>query len=981
MDTLEFLNTILPPEGIKYLALIDSNGRVAHKSFASLQDMAAAVMQWDTKNLQVYHACGSYLQEFVQTDDGKKKYRVPSNQNKAKAFWLDIDCGQDKADKGDGYVTKKDAVAALKQFCAQTKLPTPMIVDSGYGIHCYWVLTKPIPVAAWAKVAVVLKAVVAHFRFLADPTATADFARILRPVGATNKKHGNTKTVTVKHTAQPIEPQEFVAILNAVKSEVNLTVTEQKAPVPSINDDLIAHLPPSIPSYATEVANRCAQVAAMRDTQGDVNYEHWRGVIGIIKYCEEGVALAHEWSARRAETGHAQCDTDTKYNTWSSPPTTCEFFSKCNPTACAECPHKGKVKTPLILGRIEPTTKTTEVEAQVDGTTMQVQVPEFPKGYGLDGSQMARYMQDKDGILHAFNFCNNLFYPIHRIRKESGDFSLGMRMHLPDMRTREFEIDTQLLASPQRLVEGLAKYELIPTNSKDASMHMTAYLRDSLEKLKREAEELNTYTSFGWKEDYQAFLMGDRLYHRDGSVRKVLVGGYAKDMASAFPTPKGTSEGYAKALNYLYARQGMEPMQYAIAAGFGSVLTPLGDTMYKGLTMAITGGDTAKGKTTVCWSALYAFGDADKMSLKTEDNATVNARYARMGAYRNLPMLIDELTNIDPEEFSKFAYTVSLGQERERLTVGRGNTGIRFAEAQNWALSLYVTANKDLHASLAVRQSNTQAEAVRLIQIKIDRYTLPTLTISEVEAAKKQMFINKGCAGAEFVAYVVANLDSVMETMVKWGKRIEEDVADVKYRFYRSHAICSLSAMEVTNKLGITNFDLEALYTFVLGLFKELAEEVTEQNTITSEDALNRMLNDISSRVLVTTEYRDGRDSRGPEDVRNINGVVSGRYIVGNVNTKNDVMSGKIYIIRKEITDWCLKNRVDYKTMMGNAIDKGIAVEVKDKFNIGRGTKVSAGQHRCVELDMNKLESVGTAAPKLTVYTNKRIEGSEVANE
>jgi hypothetical protein len=595
---------------------------------------------------------------------------------------------------------------------------------------------------------------------------------------------------------------------------------------------------------------------------------------------------------------------------------------------------------------------------------------------------MSRYLKDKDDIMHAFVFSHNLFYPLHRVRKENGEFSILLRMHLPDRRTRDFDLDTQVLASPQKTIEGLAKFELIPTNHKDSSMHMTAYLRDSLEKLKREAEELNTYTNFGWKHDYQSFLIGDRLYCKDGSVKKVLVGGYAKDMASAFPTPIGKLEGYSDALKFLYSRPGMEPMQYAIASGFGSILSPLGDSMYKGLLMAITGEDTAKGKTTVCWAALYAFGDADRMSLKTEENATVNARYARMGAYGNIPLLIDELTNIDPEEFSKLAYTVSLGQERERLTTGRG-VGTRFAETQNWSLAPYVTANKDLHAALAMRQSNTQAEAVRMIQIKIDRYQLPKMTMSEVEAAKKQMEINKGAAGDAYLRYVVANLDNVLKRMAKWGIRIENDISDVKYRFYRSHAICSLTSLEITNELGITAFDLESLYSFVIGLFHELAESVTEQNTVTPEEALNRMLNDLSPRILVTTEYRDGRDSRGPEDTNRISmGSVAGRYIVGNQNTKDAPISGKLFLIKKEMTDWCLKHRVDYKTVMDTATKAGIAHEAKDKFNIGRGTKVSAGQHRCVEVDMHKLEAQIPNAPKLTVHTGgKPIETSQVVND
>jgi hypothetical protein len=980
MNTLEFLQTILPEEGIKFLASIDQvGGWTKHYPYTDLEQMAKAVETFDAKAVQVYHACSSYNDPVVEVD-GKKKYRGPENWCKAKAFWLDLDSGEEKAAKGKGYLTKKDAALALREFCAKTGLPAPMLVDSGNGLHVYWVLTKAIKPATWLKIASRLKAITTHHGLYADPTVTADFSRILRPIGGTNKKNTH-KTVKVLLKSTPVEPQAFAAILNAVALPESASITPPKLAEPSINDDLISHLPPSIPIYAEVIASKCAQLAEIRDTKGDVNYEHWRGAIGLIKYCEEGLEKAREWSSERANTGHDQVDVDQKYETWSSPPTTCEFFSKCNPTGCEGCTFKGKIKTPAVLGRKEPEAKTTEVQAKVDGVAMQVVVPEFPKGYGHDNNQMIRFMEDKDGIMHAFTFCANLFYPVHRIKRENGEFSLGMRMHLPDRRTREFEIDTQLLASPQKLIEGLARHELLPTNNKDASMHMTAYLRDSLEKLKQEAEELNTYTSFGWIDNYQGFLIGDRLYHKDGSVRKVLIGSYARDKAAAFPTPTGTAEGYSKALNYLYAREGMEPMQYVVAAGFGSVLSPLGDSMYKGLVFAVVGEETAKGKTTVCWASLYAFGDADRMSLKTEDNATVNARYARMGTYRNIPMLIDEVTNVEPAELSKFAYSVSLGQEKERLTVGKGSSGVRFAESQTWAMNLFMTANKDMHAALAVSQSNTQAEAVRLIQIKIDRYDTPKLKMSEVEAAKKQMFINQGVAGDVFLRYVVKNLDDVMQRMAKWGVKLENDMPDVKYRFYRSHAICSFTALEICNELGITNFNIDKLYAFVQELFIELAVSVKEQNTITPEDALNRMLNDLSPRILVTTEYRDGRDSRGPEDTARIpNNGAAGRYILGNQATREHPMTGKLFIVKKEIQDWCLKHRVDYKHMIDAAIVIGVASDVKEKFNVGRGTKLSAGQHRCVCIDMLKLENIGADAPKLVAQRAVKIEGSQAAN-
>ena len=353
MQTLQFLEAILPPTGVYYIALIDkATGRVAHKHYTNLQDMAEGVTSYDSSGKYgVYHACSSYKEPVMIGDDGKKKYRVSSNWDSAKALWIDLDCGEDKAAKGEGYATKKDAATAILKFCAEHNFPKPMIIDSGNGIHCYWPFTKTIKSESWVKLANVFKLVLAHYKVMADPTCTADFARILRPVGSTNRKKVD-KPVLCKSTIEPIDPVVIRDLLVSLAKEAKVVVAPQRVtPVADINDDLTAHLPPSIQSYGEEIANHCNQVAMMRDTQGDVNYEHWRHVIGILKFCEEGIDLAFKWSEKRQETGHTQNDVESKFNTWSTGPSLCKTFENLNPKGCEGCNHRLRINTPIVLGR------------------------------------------------------------------------------------------------------------------------------------------------------------------------------------------------------------------------------------------------------------------------------------------------------------------------------------------------------------------------------------------------------------------------------------------------------------------------------------------------------------------------------------------------------------------------------------------------------------------------------------------------------
>lgn len=983
MNTLEFFQATLPAEGTYFLALFKPGNKApAHKAFHSLEALAQAVQTLEKLNPQwtVYHACASYNSDFIEVD-GKKKYRVKENWNKAKAFWCDIDCGEDKASEGKGYATKKEAATAIVDFCSKTGFPRPMFIDSGNGIHCYWPLSKAIRADAWVRIASALKALFAAHGLLVDPSRTADFASILRPVGSFHKK-GAPKEVVCKQLSVEHDPREFANLVKGLVAGIKVDLPKPAISQEALdaNADILGHVSPniSIPVSAIQIATKCAQVAEMRDLRGDVDHEHWRGVLGIIKHCVEGEELAQEWSNGYA--GYSEQETHDKYESWNTAPATCEFFKKCNPTGCQGCEYNGKINTPMVLGRVVVKQEAEVVEAIVDGEKMEVQIPEFPKGYRHENGQLLRAMKDKDNIVHEVTVSPNLFYPLYRIRKEDGTYSLKLRVHLPNQKTREVEIDTACLASPQELAKALCRYEITGSNAKDANLHMNAYMKDFLEKLKREADEVNTMTTFGWNPEYTAFLIGDRLYHTDGTVRKVFVGGSARTLLPAFPL-RGTPEGYAKAIDFIYNRDGMQPMQYALLSAFGSVLTPLIDTQYKGLTMSIAGGATAKGKTTVCMNGLYAFGDAQAMTIGGEKGATLNGRYGMMATFQNLPILFDELTHMKAEYVAEMVMQVTQGKGKIRQSSKNGDVGM--AETKDFALSLYATSNKGLHGKVAEVEQNSQAEAVRVIEINIDRYPKTKLDPKEVniEPARRAIERHAGAAGDAYIRYVVANLDNISEEIAKVGAKLTSVLPDSEYRFWRWHATATLTAAKITNELGITNFNWDNLYNWVVEMFRDMGMAVAEENTLSADEALNQIISNLSNRIIVTSEYRDSRDGRGPEYAQ-LRGTPAGRCINGSINSKDEFLAGKLFICRKEFITACRDVRGDVEEVLEYARSAGILVPYSNKFTLGRGTNIKTGNTTVVCIDQAKLESLNANAPKLTLAVGKVTNiGSKVASK
>ena len=974
MDTLTFLQTILPESGFKYVVLFERDRPYPrHRAYESLEEMATAITSYnrDSQYTAVYHACSSYLAKFQDVEIKGKAKRVTRkavNWRSAKCFWLDLDCGEGYSTMvpPKGYESKKAAAVAVSKFAAAVGWPNPMLVSSGNGLHAYWPLTSSVNHTSWVKCADILKASAVLWGLVADPTRTADFASILRPVGTLNRKRADDpKRVSVLRECAPSNAKTLYDAIKVYAAANNVTMAPDLGVLPEhlrgevLNTDLTAHLPYSNAPVDPEImADKCKQVGAMRNTAGDVGYDHWRGVIGLLTHSEGGRPKAEDWSSERASTGHDSTDWAMRYDTWDAGPSTCEFFSKCNPEGCTGCEFKGKVNTPLVLGRVIPVTVEHEVEvatATADETEV-ITIPAYPQGYQWANGLLSRLMVDKDGITQVHSFAPHQFYPTMRIRGEDGAYKIGLRMHLHNNRTRDFQMPFEAMSSASDMLKSLAKYELMQTNHPNAGIHLTAYLRDSLEQLKRRVEETNTLTSFGWKDEMRGFLIGDRYYAADGSVKRVLLGGYASQKQAALTAPQGTLAGYAKPLNYVYNREGMESLQYAICSGWGSILNPFCEELYCGLLLAITGGDSGKGKSTVAYASVYAFGDSNAMALKSDDAGTRNALWATVGAFNNLPLIFDELTGVEADWFSNFTYTLSLGEERARLQ--STGAGVKFANQSSWRMSPFGTANKDLHGVLAATQANSQAEAVRMVQIHVDSYPIPKLEETEVQTALAQMKANRGTAGAALIQYAVTHTELLFERIRAKVSMLVEHIPGTKYRFYRSHAACTLVAAEIAAELGVCAFDTEKLTEFSITLMQKLAKEITVNNTVTSEDAFSRMVASLTPGIVVTSEYRDSRSLSGVETPRNaLKGSIVGRYVLG---TKQDAaFAGRLFLCQKSMREWCMKNRTDFQNVLNHLRLAGALVTEDERVTLTRGTDLPRVQQRCVIIDLTKLEASG----------------------
>ena len=142
-----------------------------------------------------------------------------------------------------------------------------------------------------------------------------------------------------------------------------------------------------------------------------------------------------------------------------------------------------------------------------------------------------------------------------------------------------------------------------------------------------------------------------------------------------------------------------------------------------------------------------------------------------------------------------------------------------------------------------------------------------------------------------------------------------------------------------------------------------------ETNAISADDAFSRMLSHLHPRIIVTSEYRDKRDGRGPETPRNrVLGDVAGRFVLGSTNHKEH--TGHLMLSQKEVRDWCMKNRIDFHAMLNSLQQEGALMKQGEKFTLTRGTDYPVIQQRSIFIDTPNLHNAAVT-PTLTLVSNQ----------
>lgn len=987
MNTLEHLQKVLPEAGLKVLATMrprtDADGNVMyksdgsiqqttwHKTFQTREELAKALRLQSNNGYPLYMAMAGFDAEksFIdKTSKAGKPYKGFSRSadftEAFRAMWLDLDVGEEKAATGKGYATQDLALEALDQFVTDLGLPQPMLVNSGGGVHAYWPFTADIDSTSWFKLAKNFDACIKHYGLLADPSCTMDRARILRPIGTINHKYNKPVTLIADTPSMP--PSTFIKALlpyyQAHRDEINAIKVKTVEYKPKDTNNEYPHKP----RHAKYFLSRCQVGRYTLCGSEPVAEPVWRGVISVMRHCENGAkhieTLRSKCKTRFPDTTRFDEDRTSEKLQWFEDrdlgPFLCDTFKRECAELCEGCPFANglTIKTPLTLAEHyeEVPVPQYNIEIGVLGYATQP-VAETPKAAPTDAADKIEipkndqtksvapqppypYKRTKHGLVvqegerETVFFSGDLFPVMTRfVEVIDGERSLMVKFMLrigSSGNYHEISFPMKDWYAADRLKQKLGSAGVsIPEKN---MQHLLGYLRKYLEHVGDDMDEVKQLQHFGWVEERQEFLLGDKLYRPDGVVTvqpHINIKNYSRYFKQS-----GSLEDW-KLLMQRLADLNATEQQICMLSSFGSTLMKF--TNYNGVWLHLMT-KPGYGKTTTQEMMNGIWGHPQDLLLNAKD--TMNAIEERFGRWTNIGVAIDEVSNLDPMVASELLLGVTQGRTKQRL-----DTNMR--ERVNdltWQMLVLSSGNFSLIDRINTRKEDVAAEISRTLEFKLPK---PTLTVHEGEMLiKKPIRENYGVAGVAWLSNLVKiphyQIVELIEQTTKSFSDTLEATSDE--RFWITGCAVMYVAGVLTNKMGLTNWDMDAIFAKLCEIVKSnRANKVTFEFSAT--DVISSFLAENTRNTVVT-------------DV----GVQDGTTMVklmpsGALNVRYEQDRDLIFIRTQALKEYCAKRGVGIQSVKDSLEQRDLLKSHNHRIVMSKGLPYQTGRTYCFAIAVDDI--------------------------
>jgi hypothetical protein len=957
----DFLHAVLAHSGLPCIAYKrPGKSGMQHKVTATIDDALAYMEPRVSDGYDYYFAISTLAEESVRDDDGHVRVRTQTNCAYTRCFILDIDVHSEKPEQF--YATQDEAREGVQNICGALGMPTPIVVNSGYGLHVYWPMAEGVPSHEWKRVAEQFKRVLSLVepKAVGDGTRVADSASVLRLPGTLNLKNGAAMPVEVESWSDEIlDFGEFAKQMQS-RSGTPATVKPKgmQRAVPTVSLEIARD--EMEPVTLLSLAKNCRWTRNYLHMQADADEPQWYAMLGLAPYVvhtgKDGTLLAGIEVAKLFSSQHPEYDahyTEKKYSQVAaaqSGPTTCARFQALYRPGCEGCPFLGAVKSPISAARLSlPITEPKAVEATLiteSGEAVQatVHIPVPPKPYfrGEDGGVYvrARVEQDDgswaDEIQRIYDYD---LYPTRRFRTENMETeTLECRLHLPMDGVRTFKLPTELLADMKKLNQYLCSRGVVAEagKAKGITKYMIDYVRDMQVNHAAETE----FSRFGWRDtatDNPKFVVGNGYISKDAPLTRASFA-YFLQKASLAVACAGELKPWKEAFDVYKGIPESEPYQIALLMGFAAPL--LAHTGYKGVLYNMVGASGA-GKSTALQLMSSVWGQPDEHHLRAGDNEIPT--YNTIGYLNAIPVAFDELTLMEPDKLGRFVLNFTAGRGKMRAM----RNGANALNEVEWDTIVVGSSNTSLYTKLAENRVGYTAEAMRVYEVDVPtpHEDLKPM-VARATAALKQ---NYGLAGRVYMEWLIPRLPQVRVALAKSMERID---ATGQRRVDERFWVALIAALEVGGaiayRLGLHGYDVPHLVRWATGKSDQVRKDI---------DSAHASPVDVLSDYFNATLDGTLRFAEGGSDLTSIETHI--RTVKNRIECTG-VTPQRAFISVAAVKEYCKYRKIDISWLKkGLEMDK-VLLTTQSK-RLATGTTLSNSPTRAWEIDMThpKLTSAG----------------------
>ena len=904
MTIKALLTALLPPTGYYCVVGLKPDTIAIQKFVTTIDEVEREAADLVSNEYNAYFGCAKYA-----TDKNRKATNVES----AQSFWLDIDCYADKP-----YADQHEGITALKEFCHTLKLPRPTIVDSGRGLHVYWQLQNPITPDQWRHTATKLKKLCHEHNLKADPSRTADIASILRLPDTKNFKTDPALDVKLITTGKPIAYDDFNNLLGADIQSPTPTPTYDTGGLNELTKSLMGNKQNKF-SLILEKCNKgegCAHIKHAVDHQDQIEEPLWRAVLSVATRCIDGATAIHEISNKHPDYNPQATEEKAAL---TKGPFLCTTFEEIDAARCANCQHKGKISSPILLGQVVAEAGGGKVLGFIENkpdTVSEYVIPPLPFPY-FAGKNGGIYRKSSDDDEDASLVYEHYLYVVKRLRDPKRGEVIWLRLHTPRDGVREFALPADELLVVEKLRARLAWYGVVGLKKQmDSIMQYIVYFVKELQ-CTTEAELMRN--QFGWTENNQSFIIGDTEIRADGDKYSP-PSSYTKQYCHAFE-PVGTLEAWKKVIS-VYERPGFEPHSFGFFTAFGAPLMRFLNQSGAIINMVNSASGTGKTTSLKCMHSVY--GHPEEMMLLERD--TPNTRHHRLGVMNNLGLGCDEITKMSNGDFSDFAYSVSQGRGRGRMQMNDNAERFNFAK---WSTILLCSSNASVVDKLK-SLTTSDAELMRVLEFTVPESKL--LFKEEADEIYGKLYTNYGHAGKPYIRDLVANIEERIGEVKELQKFIDKKAKFTnRERFWSAVIACNIAGAQFAKRLGLHNIDVGRVLRWVVTEMSQMREDIKPPAS-DHASVIAEFWNQYARHTLVINGETDRRTNVESLPIREP---------FGELVVRMEPDTQKLFIDCKFFRKFCQDLRITVKDVIGSLTSDGICQGITQK-RMYKGTKLSS---------------------------------------